>query len=571
MIVGEFSHRKYFYVTISIFEMRVCWLLLFMALVGCDILEPHYTPCPGVHQAFLTYNPAAFDGMTNVPSGLPIIKRTYNNNHTTFINGITCSFPDHVSLSYLPSGECTAVSTFQASALNYSESLSAMVSSSSSSLFGLITSTSSWAMQEAMEFQAQASVAVGASICQMSTHKIEFKFWFEQTLDPDFMEAVSYLLTPNYLDNIQNWLLFFSQYEIAQATEIIFGGAYASVFWQEMKSFQSYGSYESSYQAQLSIMKSYADYGGQSSNSQGASSAWSESGVGNQMAFIGGNCIPGSGCSYSQWFGSLFSHPSIVKASFTPISEYIALANKSLEQASKDAISNISTINMLKTFIVPMAKQYSATFNNYNVPDQCSADIPICANAYPGAGNGQCCLAISDKPFPDISLIQQNNNIVQKLITSGILIPSQNAINSSWISQQGVDSILKIFYDVSIMANEGISSASCNTLYTGMDVNNNNVCPYGWEEGFISSGDVIIWDCSSTTVQDTSSYCAAPFGSSGTLPCCSTLSSVPFSLVCPLLCPNIGEYGASWNVTRETATWATVLTGNVSRFLDGIE
>jgi hypothetical protein len=432
-------------------------LLKFSLLAATAALGSQYPPCPGIHQAFLSYNPASFDGVSDTSPGLPVLLMTYNSNNTARINGLTCSFPDHVSFSDLPAGECTAVSVFHAGALNYSKALAATVSSSDSELFGLITSTSSWAVQQAMSFQSQNSVALGASICQMTTHEIQFDFSFEQTLDPEFERAVSALLAPNpnYLDNIENWLEFFSRYGIALLTKATFGGTYTNLWWQDMASFRGYGSSQSSYQAQLSIMWSYVNLGGQASDTQGASADWLSSGVGNASAFTGGSCMPNEpGCSFSQWFGTLFAHPALVKASFTPLSTYIALANNSLGVGSTDAITNISAINLLRTFIVPMTEQYAADFNNINIPVPQCTDIgnsQTCASFYPEQELGTCCQSMympTNVEFPNVTIIQQNNAKLQPHITNDILAPASAAISASWISLASINSILERIWNI---------------------------------------------------------------------------------------------------------------------------
>ena len=508
-----------------------------------------YPVIPGIDIIGASFNPQVLDILyKDVEMRLPIVQITYSNNSQLFPgpNGKTYIVPDQAYAVNIPGGVCAdqVFSTFHKSSFNFSQSFSAGVGWSSSSWFGLVSSSQSLTVGDALSFQINQTQqnTVGVAFCNVTTHGIMLHSHADLNITSYFAKDVIEYLSPNpkYEDNPSEWIKFFQKWGMAQPTSIVFGGVAGTVWWLSVSTFseEGKGAIWASEQASASLGWFMNAVGGGSGSVSGASSEFlSSSGNLTETRWQGGyGCIPGYNCSYSQWSNSLFNSPASLYTEYISTTPFIAKADPNVTQGAEDAIRNITAVELLSSIIVPMFKIYASMLNNINISAPCeSVEPPICS-LYPELS---CCTITYTAKFPNISIVKAKSAYWDGVIAYNLIL-AQEAINKTWISKDNFTSIRWDFDWIGAMWAEGYSTATCAITYN----HNNNVPP-----------EAIT--CISETTEICgyiTEICLVPSSKPAPVECCDFCGRDDL-WCCPTVCP-----APSGVVFQQTAYWPEALT-----------
>ncbi len=398
----------------------------------------HVAPIPGIDQIESSLDPLRLDPLSaSSASLLPVIQITYQEGKKIAgMNGQAYAVPDQANVVMQPSGECISFSTFASNALNFSNSFSQNIAESSSSWFGFVQSSQSWTVAQALDFEFNSQNALGVAFCRVTTHQIQLEPIFLLTPDPDFVTGIKTLLSPNpqYEDNIDNWVEFFSSWGMAQPMNTIFGGLAGGIWGLQMGQFVAHGAHWASGQASASLAGFVNGAGGFAGNTNGASSEFLDFAT-NMSMWRGGTCIPGNGCEYSTWYNSLFSEPAALYTKWQPITPLLERIDPNITQGAQNAMQNISAIELLKSIIIPSLKKYASALQWVDPSTwwepQCQYLQNNCTNCY---------------FFDATNSINQLENTLEKT-----LIDAQTAVLINWISLNAWMNILSNFTQYSSM------------------------------------------------------------------------------------------------------------------------
>lgn len=502
-------------------------------------------PFPGHSRMQGSYDVAMFGIGTEADVAGPVIDYTFDQNATHQIGDVVYSIPDQVQLiANVPSGKCTAEAFSTASSFEFAQSYLARFNTNVDSFFGLFTASASFAVGEAISFQVNDSVAVGLSLCEYNSHRVDMKPWYEVTPGADMTAAVKHLLVhdPSWATNAAGWKTFFQDWGTTRLTKATFGGSIGSIWATLMSSFTAKGDVWARGEISAQLLWFIEANGGETGRMSGASSEFLKVST-NSSWWRGGGCSPPS-CNFSDWEKHIQHEPALVKTEFETLTGLLSLIDANVSAASVAAIGNFTALEFLQKTVLPLLVTYRKFMSNVSIPENfcnLTSSIPECANAQ--GHEGTCCSGISSVQ-PDARAIAVNSDNVVRAISDVIDGIELNLLEQS-VTSLAVDIYVLELEKYAALYAQGTTTAFCNLQYTY-----SGECPYGWTpraaQGLVGPA------CgkSHTNVACGPQGVFLPYSA-----CC--FNSSYWGEGCPVLCPFASRTIAS----QGEAVWPTALSG----------
>lgn len=496
---------------------------------------------------------------------LPVVALTFDLNQTVYgLDGRLYSIPDQAAaVTSQTNGQCSQYSSFSSSSFNFSLGfLASFALNADLSLPFIPLSVGgalSFSAQLAVGFQTNSESAVGISYCNVSSHAISMAPAPVVSPDPDFAAGVKAFLSPNprYEQNPQAWLSFFSNWGTVVPLGAEFGGVAGSLYSMNLEAFRTQfnGSIAAAANASAALASFVVAAGGATVNGNmaTASSSFFQSSS-NETVWRGGSCVPGSsGCTWNDWYQTVFDSPATLFVRYAPLSPYVALVDPVAGEGCHDAISNVTAIAAMQGNTKPLLQSYRSVLSQVSIPpiEECSSaalTLPQCQpnpNVKSGAAPGICCAAqTSGGIYPNdatANAITQASNAKTAEIDAALNVIA-NAAANNWLSLEAANNVTSTLTSSAFAWALQTKQAQCSATFVP-----NSVCPSACTPVQCGEGSCLLKNGGACCLCPAAAYYDG---------CCNGNGGGGGEQL--FLCPSQCSASAPYPVQTFTATWPTI-------------